>query len=299
MSKQKLIVILGPTATGKTEFAIRLASQFNGEIISADSRQVYKKMDIGTAKPSKEQRARVPHYLVDKISPDKEFNVTGYKKLAVKAIKDIQKRGKTPFLVGGTGLYIQAIVDNLSFLQVPPQKKLRASLEKEDLKKLAAIYEKLDPKGAEFIDQKNRRRLIRAIEVCFVTKKPFWEQREQGDPLFDVLQIGLNLSSEELKKNNENRVKKMIKLGLIKETKSLAKKYGWEITAMQSIGYQEWLPYFKNRASQQEVVEKIKTHTLQFANRQMTWFRKDKRIVWISPKDHKKAKALMKRFLML
>ncbi len=293
--KPKLIIILGPTASGKTDLAIKLAKRFKGEIVSADSRQIYQEMDIGTAKPTKKQLSQIPHHLIDIIKPSKAFNAAVYKKMAVKAVKDIQKRGKTPFLVGGTGLYIQAIVDNLSFLQVPARKRLRNNLEKETTKKLFAIYKKLDPEGAKLIDKENRRRLIRAIEVCLVTKKPYWEQRKQGSPLFETLQIGINLSQETLKKNNEARVKKMLRLGLIKEVSSLAKNYGWEIPTMQTIGYQEWLPYFKKKASKQEVIAEIKTHTLQFAKRQITWFKRDERIIW--NKDYQTIKALIKEFL--
>ncbi len=289
----KLIVILGPTASGKTDLAIKLAKQFNGEIVSADSRQIYQEMDIGTAKPDKKQLSQIPHYLVDIIKPSKSFNAAVYQKLAIKAIKDIQKRGKVPFLVGGTGLYLQAVIDNLTFLKVPANKRLRNNLEKEP--NLFAIYKKLDPEGAKLIDKENKRRLIRAIEVCIVTKKPYWEQRKQGSPLFDTLQIGVKLSKEKLSKNNEIRVKKMIKLGLEKETTKLAKDYSWKISAMQTIGYQEWLPYFKKEISRQEVIENIKLHTLQFAKRQMTWFKRDKRIIW--NEDYKETKALVKDFL--
>ena len=289
----KLIVILGPTASGKTDLAIKLAKQFNGEIISADSRQIYQGMDIGTAKPTKKQLSQIPHHLVDIIRPSKAFNVALYQKLAVKAIKDVQKRGKVPFLVGGTGLYLQAIIDNLSFLQVPANKKLRNNLEKET--NLFAIYKKLDPEGAKLIDKENKRRLIRAIEVCLITKKPYWEQRKQNSPLFNILQIGVKLSREELNLNNEARVRKMIRLGLEKETAKLAKSYGWKISAMQTIGYQEWLSYFNGKAKKQEVIAEIKTHTLQFAKRQMTWFKRDKRIIW--NKDYKEIKRLIKTFI--
>ncbi|MCK5044811.1 tRNA (adenosine(37)-N6)-dimethylallyltransferase MiaA [Candidatus Parcubacteria bacterium] len=290
-----LIVILGPTASGKTDLAIKLAKQFNGEIVSADSRQIYQGMDIGTAKPSKKQLSQVPHHLIDIIKPNKAFNAAVYKKMAVKAIKDIQKRGKVPFLVGGTGLYIQAVVDNLSFLQASANKRLRNNLEKETTKKLFDIYKKLDPKGSKLIDKENKRRLIRAIEVCVVTKKPYWEQRKQGSPLFKALQIGISLSEETLKKNNEARVKKMFRFGLSDEAESLAENYGWEISAMRTIGYQEWLSYFKGEIKKQEVMEDIKTHTLQFANRQMTWFKRDKRIIW--NKNYQEVKALIKDFL--
>jgi len=302
--KPKLVVILGPTASGKTDLAIKLAKKFNGEIVSADSRQVYKEMNIATAKPLQNQKSKiknqkylvngVPHYLVDIIYPDKEFNVVIYKKLAQKAIKDIQKRGKLPFLVGGTGLYIWAVIDNLKFPKVKPQKKLRKELEKKSKKELFQIYKKLDPKGAKFIDKENKRRLIRAIEVCKVTGKSFWEQRKKGKPLFDVLQIGIKLEKEKLKKRIEKRINKMFKLGLEKEAKKLFEKYG-EIPPLQTIGYQEFKDFFEGKITKKEVKEKIILHTLQFARRQITWFKRDKRIHWIS--EDKEAENLIQKFL--
>jgi len=300
----KLIVILGPTASGKTDLAIKLAKKlalskiegFNGvEIVSADSRQIYKEMNIGTAKPTKKEREIIPHYLIDVVWPNQEFNVAIYKKLAIKAIKNILRRGKLPFLVGGTGLYIQSIVDNVEFPKVKPQKKLREKLEKKTEKELFKIYKKLDSKGAKFIERRNKRRLIRAIEVCKATGKSFWQQREKGEPLFDILEIGIKLPKEELKKRVKERVEKMFKLGLEKEVKNLSKKYGFEIPPMQTIGYQEWKDYFEGKIGKEEVKEKIKIHTLQFTKRQMTWFKRDKRIKWI--KDCKQAGKLIREFI--
>jgi tRNA dimethylallyltransferase len=295
---QKLIVILGPTASGKTDLAIKLAKKLKGEIVSADSRQVYKEMDIATAKPLRNQKYLVkgiPHYLINVVYPNEEFNVAIYKKLAVEAIKDIQKRGKLPFLVGGTGLYIQSVVDNIDFPKVPPQKKLREKLEKKTEKELFEIYKKLDPKGAKFIDKENKRRLIRAIEVCKVTKKSFWQQRKKGEPIFDVLQIGIKLPKSELKKRIRKRVERMFKLGLEKETKNLVKKYGFKIPPLQTIGYQEWKELFERKIDKNEVRRKIIFHTLQFARRQMSWFKRDKRIKWV--RNYKKAEKLIKNFL--
>jgi tRNA dimethylallyltransferase len=174
-----LIVILGPTASGKSNLAIKLAKKFNGEIISADSRQIYQEMDIGTAKITKEEMSGIPHYLIDIVKPDQEFTLAQYKKLAVKIIKDVQKRGKLPFLVGGTGLYIQAVVDNLEIPQVKPNKKLRNKLEKLTNQELLNQLKKLDPLSAVSIDPNNKRRLIRALEVCLIAKKPFSQQRKK------------------------------------------------------------------------------------------------------------------------
>lgn len=292
--KKKLIVILGPTASGKTEMAIKLAKKFNGEIISADSRQIYKEMDIGTAKPSKKEQKEVPHYLIDIVKPDEDFNVALYKKLALEKIKEIQKKEKIPFLVGGTGLYISAIVDNLEFPKIPPDKKLRKELEKKSNKELFKIYKKLDPEGAKYIDKNNKRRLIRAIEVCKNSGIPFWKQRKKKKPLFDILQIGIKINKKDLEKRIEKRVNEMVEKGLEKEVKNLFKKYK-NAPVLNTIGYQEWKDFFKGKVKKKELIKKIILHTKQYAKRQMTWFKRDKRIHWI--KDYKEAEKLIEKFL--
>jgi tRNA dimethylallyltransferase len=291
----KLVVILGPTASGKTDLAIKLAKKFDGEIVSADSRQIYKGMDIGTAKPSKKEIRIIPHYLVGIIKPNQVFNVAIYKKLAIEKIKNIIKKKKLPFLVGGTGLYIKAVVENIEFPRVTDDKKLREKLENKTEKELFKIYKNLDSKGANLIDRKNKRRLIRAIEVCKATKKPFWEQRKKGEPLFNVLQIGIKLQKGELKKRLEKRVEKMIASGLEKEVIALEKKYRSKTPPLKTIGYLEWQDYFKKKITKKELIEKIKLHTLQFTKRQMTWFNKDKKIKWLN--GYKTAEKLIKKFL--
>jgi len=296
---KKLIVILGPTASGKSEMAIKLAKKFNGEIISADSRQVYKKMDIGTSKITRKEMRGIPHYLIDIIYPNEEFNVAIYKKLAIKKIKDIQKRGKIPFLVGGTGLYIQAIVDNLYFPKISPQKKIREKLEKKTEKELFKIYKKLDPEGAKFIDKKNKRRLVRAIEVCKITGKSFWAQRKKGNPLFNILEVGIKLKEEELTKRIFRRIEKMFEAELEKEVKKLSEKYGFKISPLQTIGYQEWREYFEKKITKNELKEKIRVHTLQFAKRQETWWKPDRRIRWTPPtcRPYQYTEKLIREFL--
>ncbi len=280
--KGKLVVILGQTACGKSKIAVKLAKQFNGEIVSADSRQVYKEMNIGTAKITKKEMEGIPHHLIDIIKPNKEFNAAIFKQKAIKIIKDIQKRKKIPFLTGGTGLYIQTIVDNIDFPKAAPNKKLRKKLEQKSAKELFCLYKKLDPKGIKEIEKYNKRRLIRAIEVCQITGKPFSEQKSKGKPLFNVLEIGIKKSKEEIKKSVEKRIKKMFKMGLENEVKGLVKKYG-QVPCLQTIGYQE--------SSQEEII----LHTLQFARRQMTWFKKDKKILWV--KNYQQAKKLTRQFL--
>lgn len=302
----KLVVVLGPTAVGKTALAIKLSQKFGGEIVSADSRQIYREMNLGTAKPTKKETEAVPYYLIDIVYPNQEFNVAIYKKLALQKIREIQKRGKLPFLVGGTGLYIQAIVDNIEFPRVAPQKKLRKRLEKKSTQTLFQIYQKLDQRGAKFIDKDNKRRLIRAIEVSHATGKSFWEKRKMGKSLFDVLELGITLEKEKLKEKIEKRAKRMFKGGLEKEIKTLVQKYGW-IPALNTIGYQEWSPYTKasenikrisfslTKSQRKEVKDKIILHTFQFAKRQITWFKRNKRIHWI--KNYREAEKLIKDFL--
>ena len=301
-TKNCLVVVLGPTASGKSDLAIKLARRFNGEIVCADSRQVYRGMSIGTAKPSgnfgkgcpsrNSGRAALPsftvqdisHHLFDIALPNKPLNVAIYKKMAEKVIKDIQKRGKVPFLVGGTGLYIKAIVDNLQFPKLKPSPKLRKELEQKTAPQLFAIYKKLDGKGAKQIDKNNKRRLVRAIEVCQISGGPFWAQRQKATPLFDVLQIGINVPKEELEKRIAKRTAKMFKQGLEKEVKALVKKYGWTPVLKNTIGYSEWKEpsYLQSFASSSAPLKQLITlHTIQFAKHQITWFKKDRRILWV------------------
>jgi len=290
----KLVVILGPTASGKSDLAIKLAEKFNGEIISADSRQVYQEMDIGTAK-IEIKKVMIPHYLIDIIKPNQEFTLAQYKKLAVKIIKDIQKRGKLPFLVGGTGLYIQSVIDNLQIPKVKPDKKLRNKLEKLTNQELCQQLKKLDPLSDATIDHRNKRRLIRALEVCLITKKPFSKQRKKDKPLFDVCQIGIKSNKKTLEKRINQRVGKMFEAGLIEEVKKLAQKYSPDLPSMSGIGYQEIIPYLQGEITLEQAKELIKQHSRQYARRQMSWFRRDKRIIWVN--NYQKAKKAIADFL--
>lgn len=294
----KLIVILGPTASGKTGLSLKLAKKFKGEIVNADSRQIYKGMDIGTGKVV--DKKGVVHYLLDVINPSEDFSLADYKNKAEAAIKNILKRGKVPFLVGGTGLYIQAIVDNLEIPAVPPNKKLRAQFEKE-LKKPGAIAKwykkllKLDPGAAKVVDKNNPRRIIRALEVCLATGQPFSKLRERGELLFDVLQLGITMPREKLYKKIDARVDEMIKEGLIDETRKLLKKYNPSLPSMSGIGYKEIGEYLNENYSLAEVVQKIKYRTHAYARRQMTWFKKNKRTKWI--KNYKEAEEKIKKWI--
>jgi len=293
----KLITILGPTASGKSNLAIKLAKKFKGEIISADSRQIYKEMNIGTAKITKKEMSGIPHYMIDIVKPNENFTLAQFQKKTIKIIKDIQERNKIPFLVGGTGLYIQSIVDNLKIPTTKPNKKLRNKLEKLTNQELINKLEKLDPQALKIIDLKNKRRLIRALEICLITKKPFSKQRKKNKTIFKTLQIGIKLNTNNLEQKINKRIIRMTKEGLIKENKKLLKKYGSKPYSMSGIGYQEIILYLKNKITLKEAKELIKIHTRQYAKRQMTWFKRDQRIKWI--KDYSEAKKLVEEFLLI
>ena len=299
--KPKLIVILGPTASGKTGLGLELAEKFKGEIVNADSRQIYKEMDIGTGKiesrkfiKSKVYKIKSPIHLINIINPDEKFSLAQYKKLAINKIGEIQKRNKIPFLVGGTGLYISSVIDNLEIPKAPPNNKIREKLEKLNSEELFEKLKEIDLKSAEIIGENNKRKLIRALEVYEITGKPFSVQQIKGKALFNVLQIGIKTNREELYKKIDQRVDKMIKIGLIEEVKNLTEKYSFDLPAMSGIGYQEIGLYLQNKTALEEAVQRTKFRTHQYARRQMTWFRKDKRIEWVE--NYEEAEELINRF---
>ena len=299
--KPRIIVIVGPTASGKSALAIKIAKKFNGEIVSADSRQIYREMDIGTAKPSEKEMTAVPHYLIDIKNPNENYTVAEYKSDAIKAINKIIKKKKLPILVGGTGLYIKAIVDNLNIPEVAPDLKLRKKLEKEieknGLKYLFEKLVKLDPEAAYIVDPNNPRRIIRALEIAIKTKKPFSAQRKIGKPLFDFIEMGLKWPKNILDKRINKRVDLMIKEGLVDEVKNLVKKYGSKQQSFDAIGYREIIGYLDKKITLNEAVELIKKNTRNYAKRQMTWFRKDGRIHWVG--SEKAAEKIVKKFLKI
>ncbi len=273
----KIIAIVGPTASGKTKLAIRLAKKFNGELLSVDSRQIYKGMDIGTAKDKS-----YPHHLVDILSPKTAFNVLRFKNLALRAIREILKRGKLPILVGGSGLYFNTIVYNLKIPRVKADKKLRRDLEKLSVEELREKLRKLDPEAAQ-ITGVNKRRIVRALEVIIKTGNYFSTQREKGKPLFNALIIGLCVPREELYKRINKRIDEQIKRGLVQEVKMLIKKYGENAYALENtIGYKELLPYLRREITLKRAVEEIKKNSRRFAKRQMTWFQAQPEIYWVN-----------------
>jgi len=291
--KRKIIVILGPTASGKSALAVKMAKKINGEIISADSRQVYKGLDIGSGKITKKEMGGIPHYCLDIVSPKKIFTVVDFKKNADEAIEKIFAKNKIPIIVGGTGLYIQAIVDNIVLPEVKPNWKLRKELGKKTTEEMFKMLKKLDPERAKNIDAKNPRRLIRAIEIAkalgkipnLAVKPPSWE----------FLQIGLKLPDEIIKKNIEKRIKKMLKGGLVAETKKL-RKSGLSWKRIYELGFEYKYPalFLQNKISKNEMLTKMLIENRQYAKRQMTWFKRNKRIKWIS--KEKQADKLIKKF---
>lgn len=282
---KKLIVVLGQTASGKSELAVRLAKKFSGEVVSADSRQIYKGLNIGTGKISKEKMRGVPHYLLSIASPKKIFTVTQYRKLALKAINKIFKKNKIPILCGGTAFYIKAIIDGIVIPGVKPDWRLRINLNRLNVEELFKKLEKLDPRRAETIDKDNPRRLIRALEIVMKTKKPVPDLKK-NPLLYPILILGIKISKKELEKKIGRRVEKMFRLGLEKEAK---------IFHLPIIGYQEWKDYFDGEINKERVKNLIKIHTRQFAKRQMTWWKKDKRISWV--KNYREAEKSTKQFL--
>ncbi len=302
----KLIVILGPTASGKTTWGLELAKNFNGEIISADSRQIYKKMNIGTAKTEGEWRRDglrkiyyvedLPHHLIDFLDPGKSFSVSDFRDKAVKYAKIANKNGKLPVVVGGTGLYIHSLVDNLKIPHLAPNRKLRKSLQDKSNEDLMKLLNALDSKTAKAVDPKNTRRIIRALEVCILSGTPFSEQQIKGEPIFDVLQIGIDVPREVLCERINKRVDEMMKLGLLKEVENLVKqKYGWKTSSMSGIGYSQFKGYFDGEYDLDKATELLKRDTRRYSKRQMTWFKRDKRIKWC--KDYSEAERLVGEFL--
>jgi len=289
---RKLIVILGPTASGKSELAVKIAKRFNGEIISADSRQVYQGLDIGTGKITKKETQSIPHYLLDVASPKRRFTIVQYRKLAIRIINKILKKGKLPIICGGTGFYIQAVVDGIIIPEVKPDWKLRKKLEKKTLEELFKDLKKLDPKRAKTIEKKNKRRLIRALEIIIKTKKPIPVFQKKPLP-YPVLIIGIK--KEKLKKLIERRFLKWLRKGLIKEVKKL-KKFGlsWKKIEEFGIHYRIIAQYLQRKISYKEMVENSLKELRNYAKRQITWFKRDKRIHWI--KNRKEAENLVKEF---
>jgi len=296
---KKLIVVSGPTASGKSELAVKLAKKFNGEIISADSRQVYKGMNIGTGKITKKEMQGIPHYLLDVASPKRRFTVAQYRNLALKAINKIFRKDKIPILCGGTGFYIQAVVDGIVIPEVKPDWRLRSNLNKLSAAELYQKLKKLDPKRAKTIERKNKRRLIRAIEIVIKTKKPVPALKKNPLP-YPVLMIGIKKEKKELSSLIRRRLLRRLqpthRPKLMAEVKKL-KESGLSWKRLEEFGLEyRWVARFlQKKLNYQEMLKKLQKDIEHFAKRQMTWFKKEKRIQWI--KNQKETEKLIEKFL--
>ncbi len=290
--KPKVVVIVGPTASGKTAVSIELAKKINGEIISADSMQIYKYMDIGTAKPTLEEMQGIKHYMLDVVMPDETFNVAKYKSMAESAIEGILKKGKVPIIVGGTGLYINTLVDGIEFADVPGDEEYRNELIEKGYREGAmSIYkelEKIDSESAKKIDPNNIRRVARAIEIYKVTGKTKTQLdiESRKEVKYDYRLFGMEWDRETLYNRIDLRVDKMIEAGLIDEVRNVTEKFKISNTAVQGLGYKEVIEYLNGNISYEEMIEKLKLETRHYAKRQLTWFRRDKRIKWIKPDEN-------------
>lgn len=298
MEKQKLIVICGPTASGKTALAVSLAQKCAGEIISADSMQVYRGMDIGTAKPTETERGGVPHHLLDCVDPGEDFGAAMFQRMARACIDDITSRGKIPILCGGTGLYINATVYPLTFDNADPDDSYRRELleyaAKNGNEALHALLAKADPESAASIHPNNVRRVIRALERARMgNNESASNQLFNGDLLYEMAWVGFAMDRAELYRRIDERVDKMMESGLLEEVKSLAGEFGIGSTALQALGYKELLWYLNGRIPLNEAIDQIKTGSRNYAKRQLTWFRRESTIQWFDVLRYHSKDALL------
>jgi len=279
-SASPLVVIVGPTAVGKTSLSLHLAESLNGEIISADSRSFYRGMDVGTAKPTPKERARVPHHLIDIADPDETVGLADYQDRAYAAIDDVLARDRLPLLVGGTGQYVQAVVEGWRIPRVPPHPNLREELEaKAERESPYALHDwlkRLDPEAAGDIHPHNVRRVVRALEVCLVTGRPISDQQGKVPPPYQILQLGLTMDRQKLYERADRRLEMMIEAGLLDEVRELLEQgYHWELPAMSAVGYAEWKPFFQGQADVTEVIAEIQSDLRRFIRHQYNWFSLD------------------------
>lgn len=302
--KHKIIVILGQTATGKSDLAVRLSQKFNGEVVSADSRQVYKGLDIGTGKITKKEMSGVPHHLLDVLRPQKRFTVAEYVELARKAIADIHARGKLPIISGGTGFYINALLGEIAIPNIPPNLKLRKRLGKKSTRELFEMLKKLDPRRATAIDKRNPVRLTRAIEIIKSKLNSDYSDvhsfRQMTDSDYDILKIGIKLPDATLKKKITMRLFARISRGLVAEAWRLHKQ-GLPWKRMEELGleYRYLARFLQKKISKKEMLRKLKTEIWRYAKRQKTWFKRDERIEWFAPKQNKAILAEINKFLAI
>lgn len=286
--KPTVIVIGGPTASGKSGLAIELAKKINGEIISADSMQIYKDMNIGTAKVTEAEKQGIQHYMLDIVSPEERYSVSAYKKEAEEAIEKILKKGKIPIIVGGTGLYIESLIYGIEFQEEEIDEEYRQKLneiaEREGLEKLYNEAKKIDSHAMEKISINDRKRIIRVLEIYHKTGKTKTEQEIESranEVKYNYKLFAITVDRNKLYKKIEKRVDKMLEEGLIEEVESIKKKYNKFPTAMQGLGYKEVVEYLENKITKEEMTEKLKKETRHYAKRQLTWFRKYKELTWL------------------
>ena len=282
-SKPLVIVLIGPTASGKTDLAIEIAKHFNMRIHNVDSRQIYKEMDIGTAKPNRIQQKVIKHYLINLTNPDQTINVKGFQEIATKSINNEISKGEHPFLVGGSGLYMNSIIYGFITPEVPPQKNFRNNLTKLGQKECWELLQACDPVTAQRINAEDKIRTIRALEVFYATGKPISIQQSINPPPWKVLEIGLDCN--ELNERILKRTKIMFKNGIIEETKNLINKYGIDLPLLKTIGYQEAINVINNNQKINDAIEITSKKTINFAKRQRTWFRNKNNPYWLDTKN--------------
>ncbi len=291
--KPKVIVIVGPTASGKTALSIELSKKIDGEIVSCDSMQIYKYMNIGSAKPTIEEMQGIKHYMIDIVDPDKRFSVADYKKMAENAIEEIIAKGKTPIVVGGTGLYADSLIYSIEYPEIEFDQNYRIKLENisntpEGLKELYNEAKKIDEEAIKKISENDKKRIIRVLEIFHSTGKNKTQieiESRKNEIKYDYKVFAIDMERKILYDRINKRVDIMIENGLIQEVKDLLKKYNEFPTAMQGLGYKEVVEYLDGKLTKEEMIEKIKQETRRYAKRQLTWFRKNKQTIWINGLD--------------
>ncbi len=292
--RPKIIVVLGPTSSGKSDLAVKLSLQFNGEVVSADSRQVYREMDVGSGKITPEEMKDVPHHLLDVASPKRKFTVAQYQKRAEIAIKKTLKKKKIPVICGGTAFYITALVDGIVIPEVSPDWDLRKELEKKSTEQLYKELKEKDPVRAKNIDKGNKRRLIRALEIIEKTKKPVPEIKK--NPPYSPLYLGIKTDQNKLNEKIKKRLEKRLKMGMIEETKKIKNSgVSWKRIEGFGLEYKWTALYLQNKITYEEMKQGILTDTQRLVKKQMQWWKRDKRIKWI--KNYREAETLTKKFL--
>jgi len=280
MTKKKIIVILGPTSSGKSALAVKVAKKFGGEIISADSRQVYQGFNLSSGKITKKEMMGIRHHLLDVISPKKTFTAANYKTLGQKIISQIIKKGKVPIICGGTGFYIDTLINDYNLPKIKPNPKLRKKLEQRTGEELMIELEKKDPTRASIIDPKNKRRVIRALEIIYQTKKPIEPVRPKSK--YRTLKIGIVISDQKLRTRIKERIEKRIRQGMIKEIQKLHNQgISWQRLDYFGLEYRWISRYLRGIINKDEMLENLNQDTRRFAKRQITWFKRDKNIIWI------------------